>query len=178
MTDSIDKKHQVISYGLNTDSQRSNYQFIYEQFNIGFNLIADSITANRETISILKAFHLKDSYYIDIPQIEIMVRYFSSDEVSTPQGIVPCTICSVGNVIHFLIVELLIVSDNKVKNKTYKTIRTVPISNIKKNREKRQNPYPNTQNMTAHSPLTLQFYIIFLSLIISPYTTTFYLSSI
>jgi hypothetical protein len=92
-----------------------------------------------------------------------MVRYFSSDEVSTPQGIVPCTICSVGNVIHFLIVELLIVSDNKVKNKTYKTIRTVPISNIKKNREKRQNPYPNTQNMTAHSPLTLQFYIIFLS---------------
>lgn len=107
-----------------------------------------------------------------------MVRYFSSDEVSTPQGIVPCTICSVGNVIHFLIVELLIVSDNKVKNKTYKTIRTVPISNIKQNREKRQNPYPNTQNMTAHSPLTLQFYIIFLSLIISPYTTTFYLPSI
>jgi hypothetical protein len=52
-----------------------------------------------------------------IQETRLSVRYFSSDEVSTPQGIVPCTICSVGNVIHFLIVELSIVSDNKVKNK-------------------------------------------------------------
>jgi len=120
-----------------------------------------------------------------------MVRYFSSDEVNTPQEIVPCNICSVGNVIHSVIVELLIVSDNKVKNKKYNTIRTVSKSTRKtknttlseqfqnllekqkiqhyqnssksqytKHRGKRQNPYHNKQNMTTHSPLTLQFYII------------------
>jgi len=60
-----------------------------------------------------------------------MVRYFSSDEVNTPQEIVPCNICSVGNVIHSVIVELLIVSDNKVKNKKYNTIRTVSKSTRK-----------------------------------------------